>query len=59
MAAKKASYSAVVPVLNGSCVIPTTVPLPLSSTISLRKIRAEDLSTITEHDDEAASYVKG
>jgi hypothetical protein len=59
MAAKKATFSVVVPVLNGSCSVPTTVPLPLSPTISLRKIKAEDLATITEHDDEAASYLKG
>ena len=54
-----ARFSAVVPVLNDSCSVPSTVPLPLSSSISFQKIRGDDLAIITEKDEEAFGKLKG
>ncbi len=61
MAARKdnARFTAVIPVANESCAIPTTVPLPLSSDISFQKIRGDDLALITEKDNDAFGKLKG
>ena len=55
----EAHFSAVIPVLNAACSIPTTVPLPLSEHLSFRKIRADDLAIITEKDEAASGFVNG
>jgi hypothetical protein len=52
-------FSAVLPILNRGCSVPTTVPLPLSDEITFRKIKGDDLAIITEKDDDAASFLKG
>lgn len=61
MSAKKteARFCAVLPILNDGCSIPSTVPLPLSDLIALRKIRGDDLAIITEHDDDAIGHLTG
>lgn len=60
MAAKSVEqFSAVLPILNTGCSIPTTVPLSLSADITFRKIKGDDLAIITESDDEVLGIVKG
>jgi hypothetical protein len=61
MAAKPAvaRFTAVLPVLNRGCVIPTRVPLPLSKTLTFRKVKGDDLAAITEKDDDASTFLKG
>lgn len=54
-----ARFSAIIPVLNDGCAIPSSVPLPLSDSISFQKIRGDDLAIITENDDEAFGKLKG
>jgi hypothetical protein len=52
-------FSAVLPILNNGCSIPTTVPLSLSEDITFRKIKGDDLAIITESDEDALGIVKG
>ncbi|MBN8816574.1 MAG: hypothetical protein J0J06_14150 [Sphingomonas sp.] len=59
MAKKAATYSVVVPVLNRKCSLPNSFPVSLSDSVSIRKVRGDDLVAITEHDTEAASYLHG
>lgn len=54
-----ARFSAVIPVLNDACAVPTSVPIPLSPSISFQRIRGDDLAVITEKDDEAFGKLKG
>jgi hypothetical protein len=58
-AASEPRYSAVIPILNKGCSIPSSVPLPLSEEITLQKIRGDDLAAITEFDDDAFGLLKG
>lgn len=58
-AKSEARFSAVIPILNKACAIPTSVPMPLSENITFRKIRADDLALITEEDDDALGILKG
>jgi hypothetical protein len=57
--AADARYTAVLPILNRGCSIPTTVPLPLSDDLTFRKVKGDDLAVITEADDEAANLLRG
>jgi hypothetical protein len=52
-------FSAVIPILNSRCSIPSSVPMPLSENITFRKIRADDLAIITEKDDETLGFLNG
>ena len=56
---KNARYTAVIPVLNNGCSIPTSVPLPLSDNVAFQKIRGDELAVITEKDSEAFGVLKG
>ena len=45
--------------MNRACSIPNGFPIELSKEVTIRKVRGDDLATITEHDNQAATYLHG